>query len=498
MQNKYDIVIIGSGLGGLTCAYILSKSGYKVAVFEKGAQIGGCLQTFTRSGVKFDTGVHYIGSMGKGQTLNRLFHYLSLFPDIKISPLDPNGFDVISFRDEQYKFATGYDKFVDTLSQKFPKERKNIKQYTKSIRDVALSSPFHNNSKAGKVSLQFASNYANTSLNDFIDSITDNEVLHNVLVGIMPLYAGVKNKTPLYVHAFIKDSNISGAARIVGGSDQIADSLARSIRSFGGEIFTLNKVKKIICNDTKAVQILLENGNIIATDYIISNVHPEVTINMIDSNLIRPMYRNRICQAEQTISNFTLYLKFKENKVPYMNHNFYHYNNNSTWGCENYDVKNWPPGYMYLHLCPPTQSQYAQAGEVLTVMRYEEVEQWAGTKIEHRGEAYKEFKHRKAEILLAQLERDFPGTIANIESYYTSSPLTYLDYISTKEGGVYGILRDINSPRILHRTRIPNLFLTGQSTNAHGIMGVIIGAIITCSEFLGYDFFGKQIKNMKF
>ena len=98
MPAKYDIAIIGSGLGGLTCGYILSKNGYKVAIFEQGEQLGGCLQTFKRRGVKFETGVHYVGSMDEGQTLNMLFHYLSLFPEIQVSPLHPLAFDVVSFK----------------------------------------------------------------------------------------------------------------------------------------------------------------------------------------------------------------------------------------------------------------------------------------------------------------------------------------------------------------------------------------------------------------
>ena len=68
-NNQYDILIIGSGLGGLVCAYILSKNGYKVAVLEKNAQIGGCLQTFKRFGLSFDTGMHYIGSMQEGEII---------------------------------------------------------------------------------------------------------------------------------------------------------------------------------------------------------------------------------------------------------------------------------------------------------------------------------------------------------------------------------------------------------------------------------------------
>jgi all-trans-retinol 13,14-reductase len=308
----------------------------------------------------------------------------------------------------------------------------------------------------------------------------------------MPLN-GVKDKTPLYIHAFTNDSNISGACRIVGGSDRIASSLVNSIRGFGGELFHSCKVKQILCNDTKATGLVLEDGTQIATKHIISNIHPEVTIDMIDSRLIRPVYRERICQMEQSAGSFTVYLKFKENTVPYMNHNHYHYNTDHIWDGEKYTEQDWPRGYLYMHLCPHEQSQYAQAGEVLTIMRFEEVAQWAGTRVEHRGEAYRELKRRKAEKVLEQLERDFPGTLANVEAYYTSSPLTYLDYTGTKNGSMYGVLRDINEPRIMHRTKIPNLFFTGQNIIAHGVMGVTVGALVTCAEFLGHDFLWKQI-----
>jgi len=492
MQTKYDIAIIGSGLGGLTCGYILSKNGYKVAIFEQGAQLGGCLQTFKRRGVKFETGVHYVGSMNDGETLNSFFHYLSLFPKIKTLPLDPLGYDVVSFKGEQYKFAVGYENFVATLAQKFPAERDNLKRYAAALKVIAHSSPFHSVGTSAEQS-PFYPHYATTSVNDFIASFTSNEVLQNVLVGMMPLYNGVKNKTPLYVHAFINDSNISGTHRIIGGSDQIADSLVASIRSFGGEVFASSKVSKIICDATKAVGITLENGAQVAADYIISNVHPELTVDMIDSSLIRPVYRNRIRQMEQSVANFTVYLKFKENAVPYMNHNYYHYNGSQVWNGEQYTEQDWPRGYLYMHLCPSQPSPYAQAGEILTIMRYDEVAQWADAKVGQRGEAYRELKQRRAEKVLAQLERDFPGILANVEAYYTSSPLTYLSYTGTKEGSMYGVLRDINAPRILHRTKIPNLFLTGQNINAHGIMGVIVGACITCSEFLGQELILKQI-----
>ena len=96
------------------------------------------------------------------------------------------------------------------------------------------------------------------------------------------------------------------------------------------------------------------------------------------------------------------------------------------------------------------------------------------------------------------LEKQFPGTKGNIEEFYTSTPLTYLDYTGTVDGSMYGIVRDCNEPIqtiISQRTKIPNLYQAGQNINSHGILGVIIGAIITSGEFIGVNDIIKQIKD---
>ena len=100
-------------------------------------------------------------------------------------------------------------------------------------------------------------------------------------------------------------------------------------------------------------------------------------------------------------------------------------------------------------------------------------------------------------MLLHSLNQHFPGIIDNIEHYYTSSPLTYLDYTGTQDGSMYGIAKDVSlgtAGRVPHRTKIPNLLLTGQNINSHGMLGVLVGAIVTCSEFVPAKVIYHQIK----
>jgi all-trans-retinol 13,14-reductase len=125
------------------------------------------------------------------------------------------------------------------------------------------------------------------------------------------------------------------------------------------------------------------------------------------------------------------------------------------------------------------------------------VERWEGTTVGHRGEAYEQFKQQKAERLLEAVEHDFPGLRGKIAHIYTSTPLTYRDYTGTERGSMYGIAKDITmgpAARVHHRTKIPNLLLTGQNVDSHGVLGVMVGTIVTCSEIIGSETIFKQIK----
>ena len=86
------------------------------------------------------------------------------------------------------------------------------------------------------------------------------------------------------------------------------------------------------------------------------------------------------------------------------------------------------------------------------------------------------------------MEQEFPGLRDKLEDYYTSTPLTYQDYTGTEGGSMYGIAKDVSlgaGCRVPHRTKVPNLLQTGQNINSHGILGVIVGTIVTCTEILG-------------
>jgi all-trans-retinol 13,14-reductase len=465
----------------------MARHGYEVTVLEQGAQVGGCLQCFTRRGGKFETGMHFIGSASEGQTLDRLLNFLEVRKDITLSQLDPTGYDVVSLCGQHFRFANGREAFIDQMSSYFPSQRDALVRYFNLVDKVASASSLHS---LNNVETDVAVNmeYQIRTINEVIDEVITDPLLAKVLVGNLPLYAAEKDKTPFATHAFIMDFYNQSAYRIVGGSDQVAASLVNTIGRYGGRVLTRSKATKIVCDDTHATHVEVNGEELLEADIVISDAHPMRTLELLDTNLIRPAFRKRINAIPQTVGGFSVYLHFKENTVPYLNSNFYGYMQDSPWDCERYDEQSWPKGYLYMHLCYEAQPKFAKTGVILSYMQMADVEQWKGTRVGHRGDDYEAFKKQKAERLIAALEQEFPGLRNNIADYYTSTPLTYQDYTGTEGGSMYGIAKDVSlgtACRVPHRTRVPNVLQTGQNINSHGILGVMVGTIVTCTEILG-------------
>ncbi len=493
---KYDVVIVGSGLGGLQCAYILSKEGYRVCVLEKNSHIGGCLQTFKRDGSIFDTGMHYIGSMDEGQVLEKYFRYFKLSGNLKLKRLDENGYDIIRYGGKEYKYAMGYERFIETMLEYFPKEREALTKYIAKIKEVSSSVDLYNMRDLQGMNTSYFAFYS-IGIDDFINSITSNHTLKSVLLGTLSLYAGVKDKTPLYTPLIIHSSYIESAYRFIDGGSQISDLLAQYIEENGGTILKKAEVTKFIFSNDKLEAVEINHDERIEGKIFISNIHPKVMLSMMDTPLLKPAYRHRIDNIEDTSGIFSLYMSIKENSFKYLNHNYYHFDTDDVWEGENYTEESWPRGYM-MHVSPSSQNmEYTDAIIINTYMKWDDVKQWENTTVEKRGDAYKAFKQQKAEKMLDILERDFPGLRSCIKSYYTSTPLTYRDYTGSNKGAIYGVLKDYHNPlksMILPKTKVPNLLLTGQNINIHGVIGVTICSLLTCAELLGMGYLINKMR----
>jgi len=504
-NDTYDVVVMGSGLGGLVSATILAKEGYKVCVLEKNNQFGGNLQTFVRDKKIFDTGVHYIGGLAKGENLYTYFKYLGIMDKLKIERLNIDKYDAITIGDDdkEYPHAQGYDNFVRQLSAYFPEEKEALIRYTQKLQEICKRFPLYN-LKYGKPYSE-DTELLSLGAKEYIESITQNKTLQAVLAGTNLLYAGIPEKSPLYVHALSVNSYMQSAWRCIHGGSQIAKHLVKEIRNLGGKVLKYQEVNKFQISEDKVLKsISTTSGETYKAQYFISNMEPKTTVDLIGKENIRKAYYNRIKAQENIISSFSIYLVFKEKEVPYKNYNLYYSDSiENVWNSQDYSQESWPESYMVGMAEDPKNKGYAESLTSIAYMHFNEVKAWENTfntvaQENERGESYEDFKTKKVKAYLDELEKKFPNLRASIQSIHTSTPLSYRDYIGCEGGSMYGYVKDAAHPMksfLAPRTKIPNLFLTGQSVNMHGILGVTIGSILTCSEMVGLEHLMKKIQS---
>lgn len=501
MKAHYQVVVAGSGLGGLVAAVILAKEGYSVCVLEKNNQFGGNLQTFARDKTLFDTGIHYIGGLAEGQNLHAYFSYLGIMQDLRLHQMDRDGFDLISFEKENavYPHAQGYTHFAEELTKHFPEEKEAIENYCQKLKEVCNAFPLYNIESEGNYDTAVLSLNAKQT----IDSLTSNEKLRAVLAGSNFLYAG-NEQSPFYLHALSVNSYIESAWRCIHGGSQITKQLIKQLKQHGGEIYKYKEVDAFEVVENSVQSVRLKNGASVSADLFLSNIDLKKTLKMAGEQHFRKSFVNRINSFEAVISAFSLYVVFKPGTFPYVNHNFYHFKStDAVWNAADYNEDSWPKTYMASMNFSPRSPKWADGMTFITYMKYDDVKPWEETvnttaQQSDRGETYEEFKARKTEQLLKFIEVKFPNIRDCIHAVYTSTPLSYRDYIGGFQGGIYGYVRNSDDPMrtfVSPKTKLDNLYLTGQSVNVHGVLGVTIGAVATCSEILGKDHLVNKIRN---
>ena len=496
-MEKYDVIIIGAGFGGLACGITLSREGFKVLVLEKERSLGGCFQSFRRGRYILDTGIHYVGSLSEGQIMHQYFKYYGIADKLKLLKLDEDGFDVIRFGDgREFRHAMGYERFIDTLAADFPDEVDGIRSYCDTIRHVGnMISP--EVLRSGHIS-SGGMEYMGRPIYDEICRCTGNGLLRNILAGSNTLYGGEKEKSSIYEHAMVNHSNIEGAYRFVGGTQHVADAMVDVIRANGGEVRNLSAVTKIHLEGPKAEYVEVNGEERIACDWLISAIHPSLTLSLLENNsVIKKAFFTRVNSLENSYGIFTTYLLFKPATVPYINRNYYLYRREDTWDMH-LDYRGYNVPAVLMSMQPGKDIRYCDVATLMTPMFKEDYSRWENTLSGHRGPEYLEFKQAMEERMIEFVSSHFPEFRGNIEKVCSSSPLSYRDYTGTPDGSAYGIVKDWHNPMVNHlppRTKIGNLLITGQNLNLHGAIGVAVSASVTCSEILGTEYLTKKIGN---
>lgn len=475
---KYDVVVIGAGLGGLECAHLLSQAGRSVLVLEREHQIGGCLQSYRRGGLVYDTGFHYVGGLDEGQSLHEVFSRLGLL-DLPWHRLD-KAFDHITLGGRTFSLVQGFSCFADTLAAEFPAEREALFRYADLLRRIA-------GERVVGVSPVDGNELLETGAWAYLEKHFCDPLLRNVLSGNALRMEPRRDSLPLFTFLHCNAGYVESSWRLRGPGSQIADRLAVGIRAYGGEIRCNTEVSELVEKDGRLVAVRCADGEHYEADIFISSLHPAVTCRLLpESRVMRKSYRRRMAGQPNTFGMCTVSLRLRPQTLRYFNHNHYVYAQEDVWEACRGNL----PVAAVLVSCrvPEDGGEYAHQVDLLTPMTWERCLPWADTAVGRRGEDYCALKELLADECIALAEQVLPGLGSWVEERYISTPLTYRDYTGTPEGSAYGLRKDYREPLTVllsPRTPVPNLLLTGQSLMLHGLHGVTMTALRTCAEVCG-------------
>ncbi len=497
MDNIFDIIIIGSGLGGLECGLTLCKEGYKVCIVEQSSLFGGCLQSFKRNGRTIDTGMHYIGSMDEGEIMRQYFKYYGILDKLNYIKLD-HKFDRLLFDGtDEFAYCNGIDNFKESLIDKFPNERIGIEKYCKKISTIgqSISIDVHRSGHFSTGNIEPLS----ISASGFINECVNDKRLQNFLAGTNALYGGEKERSNLYHHSMVCYSNIQGACRFVGGTQHMADSFVNQIRLNGGIVMNNSKAISINMGTEGATSITLSSGEELFAKYFISDIHPNLTFDLVTQTpFIKKAYRSRMKLLPNTYPLFSVYLLMKKDSFPYINSNLYYFRKKDAWDTM-LDSKTLQPKSVLMNSqLSQDNSKFSDVITLMTPIEYSLFERWSKNRLMHRGSDYEALKSELNQNIIDFVALYRPDIVPCIEKIYSASPLTYESYTATPMGSAYGLLKDYKNALVSllpAKTRIPNLFLTGQNLNVHGALGVTLTSSVTCSELLGVEYLAKKIGN---
>ena len=487
---KYDVIVIGGGLGGLECGYILARAGKSVLVLEQGRQTGGCLQSYRRNGLEFDTGFHYVGGLEQGQPLHRVFAYLGL-DSLPWHRMD-EAFDRITVAGREYALAQGYDNFALRLTEDFPNEKEALKRYASLLSETerrqldGLNLAYQGDG--------FVSSLCETNAYHYLTQLFQNTDLMDAVSGASLKVELRKASLPLFTFLHGNSGYVGSSWRLKGSGSLLTDTLAEGIRRQGGEVKCRTGVEELVGGEGhRIVRVRCTDGSEYEGDVFIGAIHPALVCRMIKQDgLIKPAYRNRIFRQANTFGVFTVSLVLKPDEVRYFNYNRYVYRKMDVWS----PVSSKEVDRVMISCKVPEDGDYARQVDLLTPFLWEDCLPWAQTEIGKRGEAYVAWKEQLADACMALAETVMPGLKNAVEQRYISTPLTYAGYLQAPEGSAYGIRKDAGNPLevlMSPRTPLPNLYLTGQSLMMHGVQGVTQTALFTCAEILGRDWIWRHI-----
>ena len=495
---EFDVIVVGSGMGGMTTAAALSRLGRKVLLLEQAQTIGGLTHSFSRNGFSWDVGLHYCGLFGDDQPAGRILHWLSggtiafrsvgtVYDTLHF----PGGFEIPVGRP-----AAAY---TMELKDRFPGNAAEIDAYFEALLSAeeaarlvgterSMPEPFRSAHRWwNKKKIQ---RWCGRTTGEVIADIVTDPKLAAVLSAQWGTYGGKPEEASFAVHATIVGHYLEGAGYPVGGAAAIAKGLVPVIEAAGGSARPKTPVSAILVQEGSAIGVRTSTGDEFRAPVVVSAIGAGETVkHLLPPEIQQQEWAREIATLKPSICHFQLFLGFEGDIARHgatrSNHWFYESwdTNDAIWSAGDDDTipmmfVSFPSLKDVAHDPGPSERH---TGELLVWADWSSVAEYAAGDAEGRAAKWAAFKQDIEAKFMAFFAAKFPALAPLVVYRELGTPLATASFTGHEKGGFYGVEttpRRVLSDALAARTPVPGLFLTGQDVLTPGIAGALYGGML--------------------
>jgi all-trans-retinol 13,14-reductase len=502
--HEYDAIVIGSGIGGLTVASLLAQiAKQRVLVLERHFKPGGFTQTFHRHGYTWDTGLHYVGEMAPGAMTRVLFDFISA-SNVKWHKM-PATHERFIYPNLNFGMPANREQFQEDLLTLFPAEEEAICGY---FHDLKRAHGWFIRSMMGKL---FPSPVAKVltfphrslalqSTQRYFDKQFRDPQLKALLLSQWGDYGLPPSLSAFAIHALIVTHYLDGAYYPEGGSGVIAEHVLPAIEAAGGACYVNHEVTEVIVQEGRAVGVRVncsQGGKHVEKEFyaptIISNAGAYTTFRRLLPTSLKLPEQEAVHSAAGSASVVTLYLGLAESpaRLDFQGENHWiypDYDHEATFQNRNRLLDGQAASCFLSFPSLKNPSARRHTAEIIAWVDYSSFAQWQDRPWRRRGEEYEALKQRISDALLDLVERHYPGFRQIVAFQELSTPLSVESFTGHRQGAIYGIPATPERFRngwFNIRSTIPGLLLTGSDVASAGIVGAMMGGVLTAADLLG-------------
>ena len=507
-MEVFDVVIIGSGVGGLATAICLAKAGKRVVVLEQHYVPGGWSHSFTLNGQRFSPGVHYVGLIGEGQSTSDLYKQLGIANDMVFFRMNPEAYEHCLINGEMINLPSGIENLKESLAKRFPKEKNNINEYLSLVEKVNYELQLMPKLRGlwQKITVPFRTKHFGKFALFPLKKVVGWHIKDPLLKAVLNIQCGDHGLPPkracFPVHCSVMSHYFEGGFYPMGGGGGIVKAMTKGVKLNGGEIRVKQHVEKILIENKKAVGVRLKDGSVIKASIIVSNADPSITfLKLVGKENLSNSLQKKLAKTKYSVTSLILFLTLD------MDVTQFGIDSGNIWYMKNEDIDShfeeltngditegdeFPALFIS---CTTIKDPVSFNGrfhnfEVVTYVDFKSIQDF-NSKDDYHDEFYIVFKEKIIKKMLNTIDRIIPGAKQHIVQAELGTPKTNEFYINSTEGNVYGTektLSQVGPFSYKNRTEIQNLYLCGASTLSHGVGGAThsgvsaAAAILNCNK----------------